>query len=387
MQNKYTIANAVWEFTLQCNLNCIHCGSSAGAGRDDELTTSEAEELCYDLKKTGCLGITLMGGEPFLRKDFWHVASVIRDLRMELSIITNGTVYDRGTFSKLKSLDPRTVAVSLDAAQAELHDEIRGHKGAFKKACAFVNNGLKNELPISVITTVHRMNLKELPSLRDMLLGRNIAWQIQIAGSEGRRFPKKLLLDEEDFYSVGMFIASTRRRYHTKEMPLVGADDLGFNSMILNNVSLASEWTGCHAGISVLGIQSNGNIKGCLSMADAAAEGNVRSVSVYEIWNSDTTFSYSRRFDISEAGENCRDCIHVERCKGGCNEMSLMKTGKLHNDPYCFYAIEKKIFHEELKNPVNRMRMKLKKRLDAIAAEYGKGRPVIFKNMKLNADK
>ncbi|MBA4389933.1 MAG: radical SAM/SPASM domain-containing protein [Syntrophus sp. (in: bacteria)] len=370
MQNKYNLVNVVWEFTLDCNLNCIHCGSSAGRKRGDELTTSEAEKLCHDLKKTGCLGITLMGGEPLLRKDFWHIAALIGNLDMELTVITNGTVYDQETFSKLRSLNPRTVAVSLDASKPELHDQIRNRKGAFDKTCDFMNIALKEGLPVSVITTVHKMNLMELPAIRDLLLGRNVAWQIQIAGSEGRRFPKELLLDEEDFYSVGMFIASTRKKYPVKQMPVIGADDLGFNSMMLNNISLAPEWTGCHAGISVLGIQSNGNIKGCLSMTDIAIEGNVRSMSVYDIWNSDTAFSYSRAFDVSDTGENCRNCIHLKKCKGGCNEMSLMKTGRLHNDPYCFYAIEKKLFSEELKDPLTRIRLGLKRRLNAITAKH-----------------
>jgi radical SAM protein with 4Fe4S-binding SPASM domain len=369
MQNKYILANAVWEFTLNCNLNCIHCGSSAGSKRGDELTTSEAERLCHDLKETGCLGITLMGGEPLLRKDFWHIASLIGALGMELTVITNGTVYDPETFFKLKSLNPRTVAVSLDASKSELHDQIRGFKGAFEKTCDFINIGLKEGLPVSVITTVHKMNLVELPAIRDLLLGRNIAWQIQVAGSEGRRFPKELLLDEEDFYSVGLFIASTRKDYPVRQMPVIGADDLGFNSMMLHNISLDPEWNGCHAGISVLGIQSNGDIKGCLSMTDMSIEGNVRSASVYDIWNSDEAFAYSRAFNVSDAGENCRACIHIRKCKGGCNEMSLMKTGGLHNDPYCFYAIEKRLFSKELKNPLTRMKLGLKRRLAALTSK------------------
>ncbi len=374
MQNKYILASTVWEFTLDCNLNCIHCGSSAGRKRGDELTTAEAESLCHGLKKAGCLGITVMGGEPLLRKDFWHIASLIRELGMDLTVITNGTVYDRETFSKLKLLNPRTVAVSLDAATPELHDQIRDRKGAFEKTCDFMNIALKEGLPVSVITTVHKMNLKELTAIRELLLGRNIAWQVQIAGSEGRRFPKELLLDEEDFYSVGMFIAATRKEYSLRQMPVIGAHDLGFNSMMLNNITLASEWTGCQAGISVLGIQSNGNVKGCLSMEDSTMEGNVRDTDICEIWNSETAFSYSRKFKTADAGENCAHCDHIDKCKGGCNEMSLMKTGRLHNDPYCFNAIEKRLFSEELKNPLTRMRLSMKRRLNAITAERGKKR-------------
>lgn len=366
MQNKYVLANVVWESTLACNLKCIHCGSNAGRKRDDELTTAEAEKLCHDLKKTGCLGVTVMGGEPLLRKDFWHISSLIRDLGMELTVITNGTVYDEQTFSKLKSLKPRTIAVSLDAAKPEVHDQIRDLTGAFEKTCEFMNRALTEGLPVSVITTVHKMNLKELAAIRELLLGRNIAWQIQVAGSEGRRFPKELLLDEEEFYSVGMFIASTRKEYSVKQMPVMGAHDLGFNSLMLSNISLAPEWTGCQAGISVLGIQSNGNIKGCLSMEDTSIEGNVRDSDIHDIWNSDIAFSYSRQFKPHDAGEHCRACTYVEKCKGGCNEMSLMKTGKLHNDPYCFYAIEKRLFNKELKNPVTRIRLELKKKMNSI---------------------
>jgi radical SAM protein with 4Fe4S-binding SPASM domain len=370
MSNKYTLVNTVWEFTLDCNLSCIHCGSSAGRKRGDELTTDEAEALCRDLKKTGCLEVTLMGGEPLLRRDFARIASLIRELGMELTVITNGTVYAPETFPMLASLKPKTVAVSLDAATPAIHDRIRGCDGAFDKTRTFMDLAMEAGLPVSVITTVHRMNLKELPAIRDLLLGKGIAWQAQIAGSEGRRFPRELLLDEEEFYSVGMFLASTRENYSITQMPVTGADDLGFNSMMLRNISLAPDWDGCHAGISVLGIQSNGDIKGCLSMTDMSIEGNVRTAGVYDIWNSDSAFAYSRSFAEADAGENCRACPNLKKCKGGCNEMSLMKTGKLHNDPYCFYAIEKRLFADELKKPWTRMKLGLKKRL----AELGSGR-------------
>lgn len=118
---------------------------------------------------------------------------------------------------------------------------------------------------------------------------------------------------------------------------------------MLNNISLAPEWTGCQAGISVLGIQSNGTIKGCLSMDDSTIEGNIRDRDLCDLWNSESAFSYSRRFTAGNAGDNCASCDHLDKCKGGCNEISLMKTERLHNDPHCFNAFEKRLFCEELK--------------------------------------
>lgn len=366
----YMLGCAVWELTLACNLNCIHCGSSAGRKRGDELTSQEAEKLCHDLKRAGCLGVALMGGEPMLRKDFFEIAEIIRTLGMELSVITNGTIYSSEAFKKLKALNPRVVAVSLDASTSEIHDHIRGHKGAFKKTWDFINIAVKEGFPVSVITTIHKLNLSELPAMREQLLGKKIAWQIQVAGAEGRRFPKEMLLDEEEFYSVGLFIASTKKKYSVKEMPVIGAHDLGFNSMIIGNLSLYNEWSGCQAGISVLGIQSNGNVKGCLSMDDSTIEGNVKDINIYDLWHSDRAFSYSRRFKSSDAGDNCMDCKRLESCKGGCNEMSLMKTGKFHNDPYCFHKIEQRIFRKELRNPFYRLMLKTRNRINNISSKY-----------------
>ena len=194
----YTPACVVWELTLACNLKCLHCGSTAGGRRATELSTAEALALCEDLKRTGCLGVALMGGEPLLRKDFFEIASKVRSLGMELSVITNGTIRSEEIFKNLKELKPRAVAVSLDAADPALHDRIRGVQGAFNKTSSFIDRCLGEGLPVSVITTVHKLNLKELAGLRDLLKGRGIAWQVQTAGGEGGRFSREFLLDREE---------------------------------------------------------------------------------------------------------------------------------------------------------------------------------------------
>ena len=357
---KYKLACVVWELTLGCNLKCLHCGSTAGGKRAEELSTKEALELCADLEKSGCLGVALMGGEPLLRKDFFEIAARVRELGMELSVITNGTIHSEEIFENLKKLKPRAVAVSLDAADPALHDKIRGAAGSFEKSNAFINRCLKEGLPVSVITTVHKLNIGELAKLRDLIKGRGIAWQVQTAGGEGGRFLKEFLLDPEEFYSVGLFVEACRREYSPEELPVIGAHDLGYNSLLLKNVSLYEKWEGCQAGVSVAGVRSDGGVMGCLAINDDKfLEGNVRQKSFYELWNSPDSFRFTRNFKKDHAGIICSACSHIETCKGGCNEMSLMKTGALHNDPYCFCRLEQEIFSEELKNPLKKLGFKI----------------------------
>jgi hypothetical protein len=67
-----------------------------------------------------------MLGEPFLRQDFWQIASLIRALSMELTIITIGTVYDRETFSQLRSLNPIVPAQEVGQGAARCGGDGRG---------------------------------------------------------------------------------------------------------------------------------------------------------------------------------------------------------------------------------------------------------------------
>ena len=56
--NKLT--TAVWEITMGCNMRCKHCGSSCAEALPDELITSEALEVCDQLKDLGLNMSTLI---------------------------------------------------------------------------------------------------------------------------------------------------------------------------------------------------------------------------------------------------------------------------------------------------------------------------------------
>ena len=129
----YTPGQVVWELTLKCNLKCIHCGSSAGKARTNELTIKEALKLCKDLAEIDSKEVCFMGGEPFLRKEWYQLGKEVTDLGMKLLVISNGFKIDNDIISKLVKLQPYGVSVSLDGATAKTHDHIRGVNGSFKK--------------------------------------------------------------------------------------------------------------------------------------------------------------------------------------------------------------------------------------------------------------
>ncbi|NVM36520.1 MAG: radical SAM protein [Candidatus Lokiarchaeota archaeon] len=345
---KYQLSNffkhkcAVWEFTLKCNSNCIHCGSSAGKSRLDELNTEEALMLVKDLKSCGYDGIALMGGEPFIRDDWYEVAQEIKKNKMKLTIVSNGLEI-KEQIQKLKILQIDCVSLSLDGGLPKTHDYIRGVRGAYDKVLGSIKLLQKENIPISVITTVSKINFKELNLIRDWLLNKKIAWQIQIAIPIGR-FPRDLVISRKQFYGVAMFIALNLKKYSIKELPLMGAHCFGHFSMILPELGL-EPWIGCQAGRSVLGIQSNGNIKGCLILTDDSIEGNVRTTNLSDIINSSFNpkfCQYSHKINLQDY---CYTCKMFKKCKGGCLGTRLALNSS--NKPYCLRAIEKKLFKNE----------------------------------------
>jgi len=341
LKRKLKPISVVWETTLNCNMNCMHCGSSAGLKREKELTTNEGLKLCEDLKELGTRLISLMGGEVFLRKDWNILANHIRELGMNVTLMSNGLLIDEKIVDQLVEIDPYAVTISLDGGTADTHNAVRGAKTSFDKCIESLELLTEANLPTTVITTVHKDNYKELPLLSDFLVNKNIAWQIQMANPVGR-FPKSRMLSKEEFYSVALFIASTRGKYTTKELPIMGAHNFGYHSKVLRNIMILP-WIGCQAGLTALGVQSNGGIKGCLSLPDEYVEGNIRSQDIKDIWNDPDSFSYNRNFQKEHLKNDCAKCKHGKSCRGGCLTVSTSLTGMKHCSPYCLNIIEKEM--------------------------------------------
>ena len=80
-----------------------------------------------------------------------------------------------------------------------------------------------------------------------------------------------LLMEPEDLLDV---IPQIARMCTDEELPRVyPGHDVGYygehEEALRSHVEQLPVWTGCTAGCSIIGIESNGNIKGCLSLPSA----------------------------------------------------------------------------------------------------------------------
>ncbi len=337
----YKLLNVVWEITLSCNINCLHCGSSANVHkRPNELTTQEALSLIEQLADLKCKRVILSGGEPFMRKDWSILAQRLVDLGVKCDIISNGTIINDDIIDILERIGVNYLMFSLDGATAKTHDYIRGKEGVFNHLMEVIDKLKKRNFFVANVTTVHKGNIGELDDIKKLVLDKHVdVWQLQTANIRGR-MPKEWALNADDYYNLAKYIAENRQRYKGL-LYISEADCIGYYSKLTPDMGLTN-WRGCNAGINTIGIESDGTIIGCLSMQeDIEREGNIREKSLKEIWNNPDNFKYNRRFDLSQLGGICADCKYGGICRGGCTERAITYTGQKHCQPYCLYDMEK----------------------------------------------
>jgi len=336
----------VWEITARCNMRCLHCASDFADGRPrgEELSLTEALDLCRQLAALGCEKVVLSGGEALLRRDWSVIARELVRLGVHVSLITNGLVVDRRTARAIKETGICRVGLSLDGLEAT-HNTIRDNPRSFGRVAAACALLTAQELPVNIVTHVNRLNLSELPAMEDAVvaLGADV-WRLQLGSPMGRlaKHPE-LVIAPEDLPAVADFIVAAKGR---GRIAISVGNNIGYFSR--HEAALRATpnregfdfWCGCAAGCLNVGIEANGNVKGCLSLqADDFVEGNIRQASLAEIWNKPGNFAYTRGFRNQDLHGHCQGCEYGEICRGGCVFMAFGATGSPHDNPFCLHRV------------------------------------------------
>ena len=337
---------AVWELTLACNMRCLHCGSFAGPRRDDELGLDESLALADELAALGCEKVTLGGGEPTLRPEWDQIARRLVDRGVRVNIISNGWTWSDDHVRRAREAGLMNVGFSLDGFEPA-HDHVR-RQGSFARVVAALAACRAGGLATSVVTHVNKLNYRELAEFRAFLGEQGVgAWQIQLGNPSGTMGEhRELVIPPEDLLWLIPEVARLRQDKAARPSVHPG-DNVGYFGIFERDLrdqgGRIPFWVGCRAGMQVIGIESNGNVKGCLSMPssrhgkDLFLEGNLRESSLTGLWRREEGFAYNRAFTTEQLGGFCAVCRYKDICRGGCAWTAYSHTANRFDNPYCFY--------------------------------------------------
>lgn len=353
----------VWELTLKCDQPCSHCGSRAGTARTNELSLDEIKEVGNALKRLGTREVALIGGEAYLRQDLPQIIEHLTNLGMRVAMQTGGRNFSLDRAKTLKAAGLVGVGVSIDGT-SRIHDKLRGNLGSHAAAMRALANAREAGMIVTSNAQINRLNYESLWELvRELWAKEVIAWQVALTVAMGKAAdrPEWIL---EPYMILDVVDTLAKIQLHAAEKYQGGHP---FDVYVGNNIGYYGpyehvlrsrpggnevHWRGCQAGVNVIGIESDGRVKGCPSLPSAPyIGGNVRDLSIEEIWNHSEEIRFTRDRTLDELWGFCKTCYYAESCRAGCSWTAHCTLGKRGNMPFCYHratTLKKKGLRERL---------------------------------------
>lgn len=164
INENFTPLSCLLELTYKCNLNCLHC--YVVSDNKKELSTKQFFDILDQLKDLGTLYLTISGGEPLVRPDFFEIAEYAKKNNFALRLFTNAVLIDAKIAERIKQLKPLAVEVSLYGLE-KTHDEITQFKGSFKKSVNGIKLLKRRRVNVLAKCTLLKQNISEIWKLKD----------------------------------------------------------------------------------------------------------------------------------------------------------------------------------------------------------------------------
>jgi len=335
----------VWEITLACNLKCLHCGSRAGHRRAEELTTAESLDVVRQLAELGTREISIIGGEAFVRKDWLTLVRAIREHGMDCTMQTGAYKLSAAMLQAAAEAGLQGIGISIDGLEP-LHDRLRGVRGSYAEALRVMNDCRRLGLTTSVNTQITATVMPELPALMDVIIEAGAKyWQVQLTVAMGNAVDHdEILLQPYDLARLMPLLADLHRRGGERDLVLLPGNNVGYFGPYdaLWRGPERGHYPGCPAGQNVIGLEADGTLKGCPSLAtERYGAGSVRDTPIAELWTSHPALQFNRERGTSDLWGHCADCYYAEVCRGGCTWTADSLFGRRGNNPYCHYRVLK----------------------------------------------
>lgn len=337
-------AYVVWELTLACDHACHHCGSRAGVKRDSELSTREALDVVRQLAELGAREVVLIGGEAYLHPGFLDVLGALGEHGIHRQLTTGGRGVSPELAREMAAAGLESASVSIDGLEAT-HDRMRNASGSFRSAIGALRSLRDAGVRIGSNINLNRLNRADLEPLYERLRAVGIsAWQIQLTAPLGRAADRTdLLLQPWDLLELMPRIANLKERAFADGITVMPGNNLGYfgpEEALLRSLSRGGtdHFGGCQAGRFVMGIESQGDVKGCPSLQSAHyVGGNLKQRTLRDLWDTAPAIAFTRERTLDDLWGFCRSCDFAEPCRGGCTFTAHALLGRPGNNPYCHY--------------------------------------------------
>lgn len=301
--------------TYRCNNRCTFCYASAPERGPvvGEMTTDEVKRVIdkiVDQAKVPTVSFT--GGEPTLRRDLPDLIAYAKSRQMRVNLITNGTRCAQADFvARLKRSGLNSAQVSLEAAEAEIHNRVVGNAHAFEQTVQGLKNLKAAGIHTHTNTTINQHNVDHLYTLIDFLadLGQeylSMNMVIRTGDAVGSDEPTEI-----GYRDIGPLVLSLKQHAEERGLRFVWYSPVPYCLFNPAQHGLGSQ--SCAAADGLLSINPAGDVLPCSSFEHGL--GNLLRDDFDTIWNTRTA-KYWRRKEFLPP--DCHGCDLADLCCGAC---------------------------------------------------------------------
>jgi radical SAM protein with 4Fe4S-binding SPASM domain len=343
------LALMYFRLTPLCNLRCVMCGQRGekgvlkgayAAAEAKKILPLETYKRLVDEIKRKKPTIYLWGGEPFLYPDLFPLVDYMIEAGLPVSVNTNGT-HLAANAEEIVARRWHALFVSLDGFE-ETNDRIRG-EGSYQRVIEGFER-IKREkekrgshLPhMGIVTTVNRLNYKDLYRLADAAREFGLSWHIfnlgtytnpEIIASQRAFMREKLDTDIEclegfntDYNADidGIELHAILERIHAMEAghPIITVPALNPEKIDLYYRDLAAPVRErCSVPWSQANIDYDGDVHFCADYPDYVL-GNIKDAPFFDIYNGDRARRFRQALKGSPGGvfPGCVRCYQNMLC-------------------------------------------------------------------------
>ena len=325
--------------TEGCNCSCRHCwivGERFGQS-GKEMAVLDPALLRRALEQALPLGLTSVkwtGGEPTLHPGFAQMLSLQKELGLTGVVETNGMLVDDQLANQMKESGVSQVSVSLDSSNPAIHDSIRGVAGGFRRTVAGIRSLVAADYRPELILTLQKTNYCDLQSF--------LTLAVQLGAGSVKLNVLQPVLRGQSMMTGGNAL-SVRETLDIKawlesnvvtELPV--SIDLPLAFRPLSKILSGQESGTCQI-FTILGLLARGEyaLCGIGQHVPELAMGDVREVSLAEVWQCHPVLKRLRRGLPGQLQGICADCLMNGACMGACVASNYQVSGDLLA-PYWF---------------------------------------------------
>lgn len=337
IHTKSNLSRIVWNITNKCNFNCSFCYTNSNPSKQYGLSTETLLQIAKNINQTDVKVLSLIGGEPLLRKDIGKIIDTLND-NIHLKLDTNGSLLFRNWNKSLERINSFSIGIEGEKSVNEI--ERKSTINVIKSIYFLINKDKTVNVPI----LVNKNNYKNIKDSLVFIFGLGVKRVqvnkfIPVVGLNNEHL--SLSKQEEDFVILSIIELLEERPELKNKLSFSGWKSVLYFTNLKNK---DKNLPNCRCGELSAAISFDGDFVPCtvlsteLTVPKLKQKYYVPNLNIDDIldsYHNSPLFKQFRNY-TSFLSNQCINCKFNYSCNHGCRAYALISTNDIFShDPTC----------------------------------------------------